>query len=289
MQSSLVMNAIARYGSEAQKTHYLPRLARGELIGCFGLTESQGGSDPSDMRTRAEADGDLWRISGSKHWITNGGIADVVVLWAVTRSGITAFLIERGAEGLEQRSISGKLSLRASNTGDLHLSDVVVGDDRRLPSAQGLKAALSCLDEARYGIAWGAVGAARECLREALDYVSDRQLFGSSLAAKQMVQERLADAARRIVSASLVAYRIADLKMADRSTPEQVSLAKWNNVRAALDVARTCRDILGAAGITTDHHAMRHALNMESVVTYEGTESIHMLAVGRALTGVSAF
>jgi len=289
VQSSLVMGAIYEFGTEEQKAHYLPKLAAGELIGCFGLTEAQGGSDPSNLKTRASRQNGGWTLSGAKHWITNGGIADLAVVWARTNRGIAGFLVERGAPGFEQRTIKGKLSLRASDTGELYLNNVVVDDTRRLACGEGLGPALRCLDEARFGICWGAIGAAQSCLEETLMYVADRQLFGSPLARKQIVQQRLADGARLLVTAQCAARQLTDLKLAGCASPAQVSLTKWNNVRAALDIARMCRDLLGAAGISSEHRTMRHMLNLESVVTYEGTESIHTLVVGRALTGESAF
>ena len=290
VQTSLVMGAIFACGTDEQKARYLPDLAAGRLIGCFGLTESHGGSDPSNLRTRAVRSGPSWRIDGAKQWITNGGIADVAVVWAATDAGVAAFLIDRGADGFSQRSITGKLSLRASDTGELFFDGVVVDDEsQRLPAAEGLKSALRCLDDARFGICWGAIGAAQSCLAETLQHVGDREVFGASLAGKQLIQERLADATRRLAGAQLSARRLTDLKLAGRARPEHVSLTKWNNVRTALDIARSCRDILGAAGITTELATMRHMLNLESVVTYEGTESIHTLVVGRALTGHSAF
>ncbi|HEY8518899.1 MAG TPA: acyl-CoA dehydrogenase family protein [Gammaproteobacteria bacterium] len=289
VQSSLVMGAIDAFGSDEQKARWLPALAQGRAIGCFGLTEPHGGSDPAGMRTRAvQRNGDWW-IDGSKCWITNGTLADVAVVWARTEEGVSGFLVERGTPGFETRAIGDKLSLRASDTAELFLADVRVPESSRLPGANGLKAALHCLEGARFGIAWGAVGAARACLAEALDYAATRRLFGKTLTQTQLVQARLADAARKLTAAELMAYRLAQLEDAGAATPAQVSLAKWNNVRAALDIARDCRDLLGAAGITTAHAAMRHMLNLESVVTYEGTESIHQLVVGRALTGESAF
>jgi glutaryl-CoA dehydrogenase len=289
VQSSLVMGCIDAFGSAAQRERWLPALARGEALGCFGLTEPHGGSDPANMRTRARRDGASWLVNGSKLWITNGSIADVAVVWARAEEGIGAFLIERGTPGFESRAIRDKLSLRASDTAELFLTDVRVAEEQRLPEAVGLKAALACLDNARFGIVWGAVGAARACLATALEYSSSRELFGGPLASKQLVQARLADAARKITAAQLLAWRLAVLKDEGRATSAQISLAKWNNVRMALDIARDCRDLLGGAGITLDHPPLRHALNLESVVTYEGTETVHALVVGRALTGASAF
>jgi glutaryl-CoA dehydrogenase len=289
VQSSLVMGCIDAFGSEEQKTRWLPAMAKAEAIGCFGLTEAHGGSDPSDMRTHARLQGGDWVINGSKLWITNGTLADVAVAWARTESGIGAFLVERGMPGFETREIRNKLSLRASDTAELFFADVRVPEASRLPSAQGLKSALTCLDNARFGIAWGAVGAARACFAEALDYTGTRELFGRPLAHTQLIQSRLADAARRITAAQLLALRLAQLKDTGNLASPQVSLAKWNNVRMALDIARDCRDMLGAAGITVEHAAMRHMLNLESVITYEGTETVHQLILGRALTGAAAF
>jgi glutaryl-CoA dehydrogenase len=241
------------------------------------------------MKTRAKrAHGD-WSISGAKQWITNGGIADVAVVWARTEEDIAAFLVETSSAGFARKNIEDKLSLRASNTADLYLEDVKLPDAARLPGAVGLKSALSCLDRARYGIAWGAVGSARACLGEALAYTAERRLFGHALAETQLIQSRLATAARKLTAAQLVAFRLGQLKDRGVATPAQVSLAKWNNVDTALEIARDCRDMLGAAGITTAHASMRHMLNLESVATYEGTRSIHELVVGRALTGHAAF
>jgi glutaryl-CoA dehydrogenase len=283
------MGAIFDAGTPAQRAHYLPSMAAGKTIGCFGLTEAHGGSDPANLKTTATRADGRWRLNGAKQWITNGGIADVAVVWAQTREGVAGFLVERGTPGFEQRTTKGKFSLRASNTGELFFDDVLLDDEQRLAHGEGLKSALRCLDEARFGICWGAVGAAQSCLEEVVSFVRDRQLFGSTLARKQMIQARLADCTRQLAGAQLAANRLGALKLTGRARPAHVSLVKWNNVRAALDIARTCRDILGAAGITTDYRSMRHMLNLESVVTYEGTESIHTLVVGRAITGESAF
>jgi glutaryl-CoA dehydrogenase len=289
VQSSLVMGAIFAFGSEEQRSRWLPELARGTKLGCFALTESHGGSDPARMRTRARRHGGDWTLDGAKHWITNGALADVAVVWAMTDEGIGAFLVEKGAGGFESRVIKNKLSLRASSTAELALADVRVPDSARLPEANGLKAALQCLDEARFGISWGACGAARACIDTVLKYTQSRELFGRPLNRTQLIQARLADAVRKLTAAQLLAWRLAQLKERGLARNAQVSLAKWNNVRAALEIARDCRDMLGAAGITLDHSPMRHALNLETVITYEGTESIHELIVGRALTGESAF
>lgn len=289
VQSSLVMGCIQRFGSDEQRSRWLEPMARGLVIGCFGLTEARGGSDPANMATHARRDGTDWLISGSKLWITNGGVADVAVVWSRTEDGITAFLVERGTRGFAATEIENKFSLRASDTAALFFDDVRIPDRARLPTAAGLKAALMCLNNARYGIAWGALGAAEACLAEALDYTASRQLFGRPLAQTQLMQARLSDMARRLTGAQLIALRLGQLKDAGTVRPEQISLAKWNNVRAAIDIARECRDILGAAGITVEHCALRHMLNLESVATYEGTEAIHQLIVGRALTGFAAF
>jgi len=289
VQSSLVMGSIDACGSDEQRVRWLPELARGTKLGCFALTESQGGSDPARMRTRARRRGSDWAIDGSKVWITNGALADVAIVWALTDEGIGAFLVEKGARGFEARIIENKLSLRASSTAALAFGDVVVPDSARLPEARGLKAALRCLDDARFGIAWGALGAARACIDTVRKYTESRELFGRALNRTQLIQARLANSVRNLTSAQLLAWRLAKLKDQGGVESAQVSLAKWNNVRMALDVARDCRDMLGAAGITLDLSPMRHMLNLETVVTYEGTESIHELIVGRAITGQGAF
>ncbi|TAM12553.1 MAG: acyl-CoA dehydrogenase [Nevskiaceae bacterium] len=289
VQSSLVMYPIFLFGSEEQKRHYLPGMARGEIIGCFGLTESHGGSDPANMLTHARRDGSDWVISGSKMWITNGTLAQVALVWARTDEGVRGFLIPTDTKGFTAQPIHRKMSLRVSATAALYLDDVRVPAEAMLPGAKGLRGPLTCLDSARLGISWGPLGAARACLREALDYVADRKLFGRPLAANQAMQVRLAEMARRLATAQLLALRVARLKDAGRLQATQVSLAKWNNVRMAIDIARECRDILGAAGITTEYVAIRHALNLESVITYEGTQTVHQLVIGRALTGVNAF
>lgn len=290
VQSSLCMYPIYTYGSEEQKRKYLPAMARGELIGCFGLTEPHGGSDPANMKTHAKrrAGGD-WVLNGAKMWITNGAIADLAVVWARTEEGIRGFLIERGTQGFAAPEIEHKFSLRASVTSALYFEDVVVPEAQVLPQALGLKAPLSCLTQARFGIAWGVIGAAQACLGELLDYTQSRVLFGRPLAANQAIQLRLADAARKLTGAQLLALQLGRLKDQGRMTPVQVSLAKWNNCRMALDIARDCRDMLGGAGISAEYGPIRHALNLESVITYEGTETIHQLTLGRALTGINAF
>src|SRR5688572_1688624 len=289
VQSSLVMGAIHAFGSEEQRSRWLPALARGEKLGCFALTESHGGSDPGRMRTRARRRGADWTLDGAKHWITNGALADVAVVWAATDDGVNAFLVDKDAGGFESRVIKNKLSLRASSTAELTLTGVEISESARLPEAHGLKAALECLDDARFGIAWAACGAARACIETVLKYTESRELFGRPLSHTQLIQARLADAIRKLTAAQLIAWRLAKLKELRAATSAQISLAKWNNVRAALEIARDCRDMLGAAGITLDHSPMRHMLNLETVITYEGTESIHSLIVGRALTGHGAF
>jgi glutaryl-CoA dehydrogenase len=289
VQSSLVMGAIHAFGSEEQRAHWLPQLARGTKLGCFALTESHGGSDPARMRTRARRRGGDWTLDGAKHWITNGALADVAIVWAMTDDGVSAFLVEKGTSGFDSRVIKNKLSLRASSTAELAFADVRVPESARLPEANGIRAALRCLDDARFGIAWGACGAARACLDTVLGYTQSRELFGRPLNHTQLIQARLADGVRKLTAAQLVAWRLAKLKERGLAHGAQVSLAKWNNVRAALDIARDSRDMLGAAGITLDHVPMRHMLNLETVITYEGTESIHALIVGRALTGHAAF
>ncbi|MCC7198633.1 MAG: acyl-CoA dehydrogenase family protein [Gammaproteobacteria bacterium] len=290
VQSSLCMYPIYTYGSEEQKQKYLPRMATGELIGCFGLTEPHGGSDPANMKTHAKRRGTDWVINGSKMWITNAPIADLCVVWAMTDEGVRGFIVERGTKGLATPEIENKFSLRASATGALFFEDVVVPAENMLPgSVCGLKAPLSCLTQARYGISWGVIGAAQACLAQLIDYTKDRVLFGRPLAANQAIQIRLAEMARKITNAQLMSLQLGRLKDAGKMTPSQVSLAKWNNCRAAIEVARDARDMLGGAGISAEYVPIRHALNLESVITYEGTETIHQLTIGRELTGVNAF
>jgi glutaryl-CoA dehydrogenase len=289
VQSSLCMYPIYTYGTEVQKEHFLPAMAQGQIIGCFGLTEPHGGSDPGNMKTHAKRRGGDWVINGAKMWITNAPIADVCIAWAMTADGVRGFLVEKGTPGFVASEIHNKFSLRASATGALYFDNVVVPDESRLPGATGLKGPLSCLTQARYGIAWGVIGAAQACLGELIDYTKTRILFGKPLAATQLIQARLAEMARAITTAQLLALQLGKLKDQGAMTPTQVSLAKWNNTRAALTVARDCRDMLGGSGISAEYAPIRHMLNLESVVTYEGTESIHQLAVGRELTGLSAF
>jgi glutaryl-CoA dehydrogenase len=289
VQSSLCMYPIHAYGTEEQKSRYLPRMARGELIGCFGLTEPQGGSDPGRMRTTARRRGKDWVLNGSKMWITNGSIADVALVWAMTDEGIRGFLVDRGTRGFTATEIKHKFSLRASVTSALFLEDVVLGDASVLPGVSGLKGPLSCLTQARYGITWGVIGAAQACLAQLIEYTGTRSLFGRPLAQTQATQIRLAEMARRITTAQLLSLQLGRLKERGAMKPVQVSLAKWNNCRMALEVARDCRDLLGGAGISAEYAPIRHMLNLESVVTSEGTETIHQLTVGRELTGLNAF
>ena len=289
VQSSLVMFPIFQYGSDEQKNHWLPKLAKAEAIGCFGLTESQGGSDPMNMKTHAKQDGDDWIINGSKMWTTNGSIADLALVWAMTEDGVKGFLIETDTKGFTDHKIENKFSLRASVTSELFFDNIRIPKENVLPGSVGLKGPLSCLTQARYGIAWGVTGAAEACLQQLLDYVDSRVLFDRSLSENQAIQIRLADMQRRLVAASLIALRLGQLKDEGKMNPTQVSVAKWNNTRMALDVARDCRDMLGASGISAEYVPIRHMLNLESVITYEGTETIHQLAVGRHLTGKNAF
>ncbi len=289
VQSSLCMYPIHAFGSEQQKQKYLPRMARGELIGCFGLTEPHGGSDPSNMKTHAKRRGKDWVINGAKMWITNGAIADLCVCWAQTPDGIRGFIVEKGTPGFSAPEIEHKFSLRASVTSALFFDNVVVPEDNVLPGVVGLKGPLSCLTQARFGITWGVIGAAQACLAQLLEYTKDRVLFGRPLAANQAIQIRLAEMSRKITLAQLASLQLARLKDAGRMTPSHVSLAKWNNCRAAIEVARDARDMLGGAGISAEYVPIRHMLNLESVITYEGTETVHQLSIWRELTGISAF
>lgn len=289
VQSSLCMYPIYAYGSEEQRQRWLPGMAAGDVIGCFGLTEPHGGSDPANMKTNARRDGGDWVINGSKMWITNGNLADIAIVWAQTDEGIQGFIVEKGMPGFAAQEIKHKMSLRASVTSALFFDNVRVPDANRLPNVKGLKGPLGCLTQARYGITWGPIGAAIACLDEALRYSKERILFGRPVAATQAAQLKLADMARRITLAQLLSLQLGRLKDAGTMQPTQVSLAKWNNVRMAIDIAREARDLLGGAGITTEHCPIRHALNLESVITYEGTETVHELVVGRELTGINAF
>ena len=289
VQSSLVMFPIHAYGSEEQKQRWLPPMARGEAIGCFGLTEPHGGSDPGNMKTHAKRDGDDWILNGAKMWITNATIADAAVVWAMTDEGVKGFIVEKDMPGYETQEIENKFSLRASVTGALFFNDVRIPAANVLPGVSTLKGPLSCLTQARYGITWGVIGAAQACLDEALKYSQDRVLFQRPVSHTQAMQIRLADMSRRITTAQLLSLRLGRIKDKGELSPTQVSLAKWNNCRAALDIARDARDILGGAGISAEYVPIRHMLNLESVITYEGTETIHKLVVGKELTGVSAF
>jgi glutaryl-CoA dehydrogenase len=289
VQSSLVMFPIYTYGSEEQKQRWLPAMARGEAIGCFGLTEPHGGSDPGNMKTYAKRDGDDWILNGAKMWITNGTVADAAVVWAKTDEGVKGFIVEKDMPGFTAQEIENKFSLRASNTAGLFFDNVRVPAASVLPGVSSLRGPLSCLTQARYGITWGVIGAAQACLQEALAYSQDRVLFGKPLANTQATQIRLADMSRRITAAQLLSLRLGRIKEAGELSPTQVSLAKWNNCRMAIDIARDSRDLLGAAGISAEFVSIRHMLNLESVITYEGTETIHQLSVGRELTGFNAF
>ncbi|HKR70658.1 MAG TPA: acyl-CoA dehydrogenase family protein [Streptosporangiaceae bacterium] len=289
VQGSLAMFPIWKYGSEEQKNEWLPRMAAGQAIGCFGLTEPDHGSDPSSMKTRATREGSDWILSGAKMWITNGSIADIAVVWASTEEGIRGFLVPRGSRGFTARNIHKKLSLRASVTSELHLDDVRLPSDAVLPGVTGLKGPLSCLTEARFGIIWGATGAARSCLEAAVDYATTREQFGQKIGGFQLTQAKLAWMLADLQRAQLLALHIGRLKEAGRVTPEQISLGKMSNVRTAIDIARTSRTVLGANGVTLEYPVIRHANNLESVLTYEGTEEIHTLAIGQALTGISAY
>lgn len=289
VQSSLVMFPIHTYGSEEQKQRWLPAMARGEAIGCFGLTEPQGGSDPSNMKTNAKRDGDDWIINGSKMWITNGSIADAAVVWAITEDGVKGFIVEKDMPGFTAQEIENKFSLRASVTSGLFFDNVRVPAANVLPEANGLKAPLSCLTQARYGISWGVIGAAQACLDEVMRYTAERVLFNRPISHTQTIQIRMADMARRITTAQLLSLQLGRIKDRGQLSPTQVSLAKWNNCRAAIDIARDARDILGGAGISAEYTPIRHMLNLESVITYEGTETVHQLVVGKELTGVNAF
>jgi glutaryl-CoA dehydrogenase len=289
VQSSLCMYPIYAYGSEEQRMRWLPDMAAGKVIGCFGLTEPQGGSDPASMKTNAKRDGDDWILNGSKMWITNGNLADIAIVWAQTEDGIQGFVVEKDFAGFKAQEIHKKMSLRASVTSALFFDNVRVPEANRLPNVKGLKGPLGCLNQARYGITWGPIGAAIACLDEVLSYTKERILFERPVAATQSAQIKMAEMARRITLAQLLSLQLGRLKDAGNMQPAQVSLAKWNNCRMAIDIARECRDLLGGAGITTEHAAIRHALNLESVITYEGTETVHQLVIGRELTGINAF
>ncbi len=289
VQGSLAMFAIWRWGSEEQKQRWLPPMAAGEAIGCFGLTEPDAGSDPGAMRTRARRDGSDWILHGQKMWITNGSVADVAVVWAATDEGTRGFLVPKGTQGFTTQDIHRKLSLRASVTSELLLDDVRLPAEALLPEATSLRGPLSCLNEARFGIVFGAVGAARACFEAALGYSRERIAFGRPIAATQIQQQKLAGMALEVNRAALLALHLGRLKDAGRLAPEQVSMGKLGNVNAALEVARTARQVLGANGVTLEYPVMRHMNNLESVVTYEGTADVHALVIGGALTGLQAF
>ena len=289
VQGSLSMYSIWRYGSEEQKLQWLPHLAAGEAIGCFALTEPDHGSDPANMSTRAVRDGGDWILNGTKTWITNGGLADVATVWASTEEGVRGFLVPRGTPGFTTHDIKQKLSLRASVTSELSFADVRLPESARLPEAHSLGAPLSCLNEARFGILFGALGAARDCLQTALNYADTRVQFDRPISGFQLTQRKLADMAVKLDTGMLLALHLGRLKEAGRIRPEHVSVGKLNNVRTAIDIARQCRSILGANGVSLEYSPLRHANNLESVLTYEGTEEVHTLVVGQALTGQSAF
>jgi glutaryl-CoA dehydrogenase len=289
VQGSLCMFPIHSYGSEEQKERWLPRMASGEVIGCFGLTEPEFGSNPAGMATRARRDGDDWVLNGTKRWITNGNLAHLAIVWARTDDGIRGFLVERGTRGFEAREIHHKLSMRASVTSELILDDCRVPARSELPGARGLKAPLSCLNEARFGIVWGSLGAAIACYQSALAYAKERVQFDRPIAGYQLTQEKLVAMITEITKGQLLALQLGRLKDRGQATATQISMAKMNNVRQALQIARDARSILGANGISLEYPVMRHMANLETVVTYEGTNEIHMLAVGEEITGLSAF
>ncbi len=289
VQGSLAMFAIHRWGSEEQKQQWLPRMAAGEALGCFGLTEPDAGSDPAAMRTRAKRDGTDWVLHGQKMWITNGSAAEIAVVWARTDDGVRGFLVPRGTKGFTTQDIHKKLSLRASITSELLLDDVRLPESAMLPEATSLKGPLACLNEARYGIVWGAVGAARACLEAALQYSLEREAFGRPIAATQLQQSKLAHMALEVNRGMLLALQLGRMKDAGELRPEHVSMGKLGNVNAALEVARNARQVLGANGITLEYPVIRHMNNLESVVTYEGTADVHTLVLGAALTGIQAF
>ena len=289
VQGSLAMFPISAFGSEEQKQRWLPRMARGEVIGCFGLTEPDAGSDPASMRTTARRDGNSYVLNGTKMWITNGGIANLAVVWARAEDGVRGFLVERDTPGFTTSDIHQKLSLRASVTSELHFEDCRVPSENMLPNVRGLRGPLSCLNEARYGIAWGATGAARACYEVALDYAKSRIQFNRPIARFQLVQQKLAIMATELVKAQLLALHLGRLKDEGMVHSVQISIAKRNNVREALKTAREARSILGANGITLEYPISRHSNNLESVYTYEGTDDIHTLIIGQAITGENAF
>lgn len=289
VQGSLAMFAILKFGSEAQKQQWLPQMARGEIIGCFGLTEADAGSNPSQMRTTAKRDGNDWVLNGTKMWITNGNIADIAIVWAKTEAGTQGFIVPTDTPGFKANAIKHKMSLRASVTSELILSNVRLPHDSVLPEVSSMRGPLSCLNEARFGILWGVVGAARDCLESALDYTHTREQFGRPLSGFQLSQKKLVDMSIATGNAMLLAHHLGVLKDQHRLRPEQISIGKKNNVQIALDVARECRSLLGGSGITLDFPVIRHMNNLESVYTYEGTNEVHTLILGQALTGINAF
>ncbi len=289
VQGSLAMTAIHTFGSEEQKTEWLPRMARGEAIGCFGLTEPEAGSDPASMRTHARRDGDDWIITGSKRWIGLASIADVAVIWAQTEAGIRGFLVPTGTPGFTATPIAQKLSMRASIQCDIVLDEVRVPASAQLPGAEGLRGPFTCLNQARYGIVWGVMGAALDSYRAALDYVLHREVFGKPVAAYQLTQQKLVDMALEIDKGFLLALQLGRLKDAGHLQPHQISVGKLNNARVAIEIAREARAMLGGNGVTLEHSPLRHANNLESVRTYEGTDEVHTLILGSAITGIPAF
>jgi len=292
VQGSLVMYPIHAYGSEEQKERYLPALGRGEMVGCFGLTEPEHGSEPSAMETTARKDGDEYVLNGAKTWITNSPIADVALVWARDEGGegdVRGFLVPTETDGVDTNPLKDKLSMRASITGEIHLNDARVPEDAVLPGTEGMGGPLSCLTQGRYGVSWGAVGAARDCYEEAVAYAKEREQWGRPIAGFQMQQEKIAEMATRVTKAQLMMHRIADLKENGDLRPQQVSMSKRNNVRAARRVARTAREMIGGNGVTADYSPMRHLTNIESVYTYEGTHDVHSLILGADLTGEQAF
>jgi glutaryl-CoA dehydrogenase len=289
VQGSLSMFPIHRYGSDEQRAEWLPRMATGEVIGCFGLTEPDSGSDPARMRTSARRDGGDWILNGTKMWITNGGIADVAIVWARTDDGVRGFVVPTDSRGFSATDVHRKLSLRASVTSELVMDDVRLSADAVLPGVIGMRGPLSCLTEARFGIVWGAMGAARACLASALEYAGTRVQWGRPIAGFQLTQAKLAEMSVQLQEGLLLAHHLGRMKDHGRLQPEHVSVGKLNNVRAALEIARTCRSILGASGITLEYPVIRHMNNLESVLTYEGTQEIHTLIVGHAVTGLRAF